>query len=107
MTRKFTPTASTPLSLLSIDDTLFLPVPVVERLLQKRLSRAITFPGGVVSREDIFASNVFGRGYFLPRNFFHWQLSFCVGDCPRYRHCLIQEDDFAKGAYNLGAVLLG
>ena len=69
MTRKFTPTASTPLSLLSIDDTLFLPVPVVERLLQKRLSRAITFPGGGSFQGGHFCLERFWPGILFAKRF--------------------------------------
>ena len=55
--------------------------------------------------EGFFASNVFGRGSFLPRAFFHRHLSFHFGDCWRLCHGLICEGDFAKATYNPGVVV--
>ena len=45
--KKFTQTALPPLSLLFIDETLFLPEPVVGRLLRKHFSQVIPFQGGL------------------------------------------------------------
>ena len=59
--KKCTPTAP-PLSLISIDATLFSQGPVVARLSQKRLSWVIPFTGETVPRGDVFTLSVFGRG---------------------------------------------
>ena len=101
------PTAWPLLSLISIDGTLLFPGPVVRRLPQKRLILVIPFLGEIVSGRDVFASIVFGRVYFLPRDFLNRQLSCSVRDCWRRGHNLIQNGAFAKGAYNQGAVVLG
>ena len=70
--KKFTPTASPPLSLLSIDDTFFSAVPIIGRLLRNRLRREIPFPRGVArfrvgdfSPWEFLAGDPFFKGIFL------------------------------------------
>ena len=83
----------------------FSPGPVVGRLLRIRLSREISFPGGIVCRGGgICASSVFGRRYFFLRALFHRHLSCCVGDCWRCLHRIIREGDSSKGGSNLWAL---
>ena len=55
--------------------------------------------------EGFLASNVFGRGSFLPRAFFHRHLSFHFKDCWRLCHGLLRDEYFAKGVPNMGVVV--
>ena len=103
---KFTPTAQPPLSIISIDEALFSPLPVVGRLFQKYLSRVIPFPRGLFPGGAFLPWLFFARDPFC-QGIFHGQLSCHVGDCWRLRHGLIREGEFSKGASNSGAVVLG